>query len=101
MNLKAVIELFSLRDLRNAVLGAVVVFGGIGLAIATLYAHQTGNVELAGITAGTGTSPLRSPLQRVCGGTALRCIRAFVRLAVEHGVLLRHARSAGCVGHRD
>ena len=33
-------------------MGAVVVFGGIGLAIATLYAHQTGNVELAGITAG-------------------------------------------------
>ncbi len=45
-------QLFSLRDLRNAVMGAVVVFGGIGLALATLYAHQTGNVQLAGITAG-------------------------------------------------
>ncbi len=33
-------------------MGAVVVFGGIGLALATLYAHQTGNVQLAGITAG-------------------------------------------------
>lgn len=52
LNLKLVTQLFSLRDLRNAVMGAVVVFGGIGLAIATLYAHQTGNVELAGITAG-------------------------------------------------
>ena len=52
MNLKLITQLFSLRDLRNAVMGAVVVFGGIGLALATLYAHQTGNVQLAGITAG-------------------------------------------------
>ncbi len=52
MKLKLLTQLFSLRDLRNAVLGAVVVFGGVGLAAATLYAHQTGNVQLAGITAG-------------------------------------------------
>ena len=53
MNLKLLTQLFSLRDLRNAVMGAVVVLGGVGLALATLYAHQTGNVQLAGITAGT------------------------------------------------
>jgi len=45
-------ELFSLRDLRNALLGTVVVIGGLGLAALTLYAHETGNVKLAGISAG-------------------------------------------------
>ena len=52
MKFRDVSQLFSLRDLRNAALGAVVVFGGVGLAAATLYAHQTGNPQLAGITAG-------------------------------------------------
>src|SRR5688500_251916 len=51
-NLQALIQLFSLRDLRNAVLGIVVVFGGLGLSGLTLYAHQTGNIRLAGISAG-------------------------------------------------
>ena len=45
-------ELFSLRDLRNALLGGLVVIGGLGLAGLTLYAHQTGNIRLAGISAG-------------------------------------------------
>ena len=45
-------ELFSLRDLRNAVLAGVVVIGGLALAGITLYAHQTGNIRLAGISAG-------------------------------------------------
>lgn len=52
MNLKLASQLFSLRDLRSAALGVVVVFGGIGLSIVTLYAHQTGNAQLAGISAG-------------------------------------------------
>jgi uncharacterized protein (DUF58 family) len=52
MNLRALSQLFSLRDLRNAVMGMVVIFGGIGLSIVTLYAHQTNNAQLAGISAG-------------------------------------------------
>jgi uncharacterized protein (DUF58 family) len=52
LNLKDLTQLFSLRDLRNAVLGVVVVFGGLGLSGLTLYAHQTGNIRLAGISAG-------------------------------------------------
>ncbi|MBP6213694.1 MAG: DUF58 domain-containing protein, partial [Pyrinomonadaceae bacterium] len=45
-------QLFSLRDLRNALMGVSVVVGGIGLSGLTLYAHQTGNIRLAGISAG-------------------------------------------------
>jgi len=52
MNLRSISQLFSLRDLRNGALGLLVVFGGIGLSILTLYAHQTGNIRLAGISAG-------------------------------------------------
>ncbi|MEP6945362.1 MAG: DUF58 domain-containing protein [Acidobacteriota bacterium] len=52
MNLKLIGQLFSLRDLRNAVMGTVVVAGGIGLSLLTLYAHQVNNVQLAGIAAG-------------------------------------------------
>ncbi len=52
MNLKLASQLFSVRDLRNAALGGVVVLGGLGLAGVTLYAHQTGNIRLAGISAG-------------------------------------------------
>src|SRR5204863_4008682 len=42
----------SVRDLRNAAFSTIVVAGGIGLSILTLYAHQTGNIRLAGILAG-------------------------------------------------
>jgi len=52
MAVRDLAQLFSRRDLRNAVLGFLVVFGGMGLAVFTLYAHQTGNVRLAGIFAG-------------------------------------------------
>lgn len=52
MKLKNLAQLFSLRDLRNAALGVIVVFGGLALAGLTLYAHETGDVQLAGITAG-------------------------------------------------
>ncbi|MBK6750575.1 MAG: DUF58 domain-containing protein [Pyrinomonadaceae bacterium] len=52
MNLKNLTQLFSLRDLRNAALGVGVVFGGLALTALTLYAHRTGDVQLAGIAAG-------------------------------------------------
>ncbi len=52
MNLKLLSQLFSLRDLRNAVLGGVVVVGGLGLSVLTLYAHQSNNPQIAGIAAG-------------------------------------------------
>ena len=51
MNLKDLSQLFSLRDLRNAGLGVVVVIGGLGLSLLTLYAHETGNVRFAEISA--------------------------------------------------
>jgi len=51
MKLKLASQLFSFRDLRNAVLGLVVVIGGLGLSGLTLYAHQAGDIRLAGISA--------------------------------------------------
>lgn len=52
MEFRALRQLFNFRDLRNAVLGITVVLGGIGLSLLTLYAHETGNPRLAGISAG-------------------------------------------------
>ncbi|MCY7347980.1 MAG: DUF58 domain-containing protein [Pyrinomonadaceae bacterium] len=52
MNLKKLAQLFSFRDIRNGLLGLIVVIGGLGLAILTLYAHRTGNSSLAGFAAG-------------------------------------------------
>lgn len=51
MNYQTLRQLFSLRDLRNAFLGLSVVFGGIGLALLTVYASKTENPRLAGIAA--------------------------------------------------
>ncbi|MGC2234764.1 MAG: DUF58 domain-containing protein [Pyrinomonadaceae bacterium] len=51
MNLQTLRQLFSLRDIRNAILGLSVVFGGLGLAFLTLFAHRAGNARLAGIAA--------------------------------------------------
>ncbi|MDM7922277.1 MAG: DUF58 domain-containing protein [Pyrinomonadaceae bacterium] len=51
MRLSDLRQIFSLRDLRNAVLGLIVIFGGIGLAALTLYAHRTGQPRLAGLAA--------------------------------------------------
>ncbi len=51
MNLETLRQLFSLRDLRNAILASAVVVGGLGLALFTLWAHRTGNVRLAGAAA--------------------------------------------------
>ena len=53
MNLKLLSQLFSLRDLRNAILGLLVVFGGVGLAFLTIWAQQTGNAGLAQFAAAT------------------------------------------------
>ena len=52
MNLRDYRQLFSVRDLRNAVLGVIVIFGGLGLAAITYFAHQTGNPRLAMVAAG-------------------------------------------------
>lgn len=51
MNFQTLRQLFSLRDIRNAILGFSVVVGGLGLAFVTLWAHRTGNARLAGIAA--------------------------------------------------
>jgi uncharacterized protein (DUF58 family) len=51
MNFKTLIQLFSFRDLRNILLGFLVVFIGLALAGATLWINQTGNTRLAGIAA--------------------------------------------------
>ncbi|HKP68427.1 MAG TPA: DUF58 domain-containing protein [Pyrinomonadaceae bacterium] len=53
MNIAVVRELFNLRDVRNAALGIVVLFGGLGLAALTYLAHIYGEPRLAGIAAGT------------------------------------------------
>lgn len=51
-SLRQLFRELSIRDFRNVILGTVVVLGGVALALVTLYAHRTGNVQLAGITAG-------------------------------------------------
>ncbi len=50
--LRQILQLFSLSDLRNAILGVSVVLGGLGLAFLTLYAHYNGLLRLAGFAAG-------------------------------------------------
>jgi uncharacterized protein (DUF58 family) len=52
IKLKDLSQLFSLRDLRNVMLGVVVVFGGIGLAVLTSFAHYYNRPRLAGVAAG-------------------------------------------------
>ena len=52
MKLKLLAQLFSFRDVRNAVLGLTVVFGGLALALLTIYAHRSGDTRLAGMAAG-------------------------------------------------
>jgi uncharacterized protein (DUF58 family) len=51
MNLKLLRQLVSVRDLRNGILGFVVLFGGIGLSILMIYAHQTDDNRLAQVSA--------------------------------------------------
>lgn len=52
MKLSALKEIFSFRDLRNAILATGVVFGGLGLAAFTMWAHRNGDTRMAGIAAG-------------------------------------------------
>lgn len=52
MNFRKFLQLFSFRDIRNALLGLTVVVGGLSLAIFTIYSHRTGNVRMAGWAAG-------------------------------------------------
>lgn len=52
MAVRDLAQLFSLRDIKNGAVGFVVIFGGIALSLLTLYAHQTGRIWLAGISAG-------------------------------------------------
>lgn len=51
MNFKTLRHIVNFRDIRNALLGAFVVFGGLGLAGLTLWAHRSGDNRLAGIAA--------------------------------------------------
>lgn len=52
IDFKTLNQIFTVRDIRNAALGMVVVFIGIGLALFTVYARQAGDARLAGIAAG-------------------------------------------------
>ncbi|MBK8151534.1 MAG: DUF58 domain-containing protein [Acidobacteria bacterium] len=51
MDFRRLSQLFSVKDLRNGLLGMVVVFGGLGWAFFTIWAHRSGNPQLAGIAA--------------------------------------------------
>jgi len=51
MKLKLITQLFSLRDLRNSILGVIVVFGGLGLSFLTIYARYDENSTLAAVSA--------------------------------------------------
>lgn len=51
MNLKTLTQLFSFRDLRNALLRIFLVLGGLAVAGLTLWAHRTGDAKLAGVAA--------------------------------------------------
>lgn len=48
MNFRKLSQLFNFRDIRNGVLGLAVVFGGLGLAGFTIYAHRTEQYRMAG-----------------------------------------------------
>lgn len=52
MDLSSIRQLFSIRDIRNAAMGTLVVLGGILLAGLTVLAHRMNNPRLAGIAAG-------------------------------------------------
>jgi Protein of unknown function DUF58 len=52
VKIKDLLQFISPKDIRNGILGLSVTFGGLGLAFLTLFAHRTGNAELAGIAAG-------------------------------------------------
>jgi len=51
VELRRLTQLFGTRDLRNAVVGTIVVFGGLALAGLTFYAHSIGEPRVAGVAA--------------------------------------------------
>jgi hypothetical protein len=51
VNLGRISELFSSRDLKNAAVGTVVVFGGVFIAGFKFYAHSVGEARLSGVAA--------------------------------------------------
>jgi Protein of unknown function DUF58 len=51
VKIRDLLQFVSPKDIRNAILGLTVTIGGLGLAFLTLFAHRTGNTDLAGITA--------------------------------------------------
>ena len=51
MKLRTLFQLFSFRDVRNAILGLAVVFGGLGLAGLTFWAQHVRDARLAGFAA--------------------------------------------------
>ncbi len=52
MKLKAITQLLSWRDIRNALVGLAVVIGGVGLAATTVWLQQIGSYKSAGYAAG-------------------------------------------------
>jgi uncharacterized protein (DUF58 family) len=52
VKIRDLLQFVSPKDIRNGILGLSVTIGGLGLAFLTLFAHRTGNAELAGIAAG-------------------------------------------------
>ena len=52
VKLKTLTQLFSLRDIRNALVGLFVVVGGVGLALTTIWLQQIGQFQKAGYAAG-------------------------------------------------
>jgi hypothetical protein len=51
VNLRRLAEVFGTRDLRNAIVGTIVVVGGLALAGLTFYAHSIGEAWIAGVAA--------------------------------------------------
>lgn len=49
--IRQIAQLFNFKDLRNAIIGTVVVVGGLGLAFLTLYAYRVNNPKLAEFSA--------------------------------------------------
>lgn len=52
MDFRRISQLLSAKDLRSGLLGLAVVVGGLGWALFTIWAHNSGNPQLAGIAAG-------------------------------------------------
>ncbi len=48
MNFRLLTQLISSKDLRNGLLGLLTVVGGLGWALFTIWAHRSGNPQLAG-----------------------------------------------------